>query len=84
MWYVLFSSATGSYPTASIQQQWGLRDDVPVPGDYDADGKTDFAVWRPSSGTWYVLFGSATASYPAASILQQWGLPSDVPVHFRY
>jgi hypothetical protein len=47
---------------------------VPVPGDYDGDGQTDIAVWRPSDGIWYVLRSTAGVYY------QQWGTQGDVPV----
>ena len=33
---------------------FGSADDVLVPGDYDGDGATDVAVYRPSTGTWHV------------------------------
>lgn len=34
---------------------WGIASDFFVPGDFDADGKTDVSVWRPGSpGIWYV------------------------------
>jgi hypothetical protein len=48
---------------------FGTSTDVPVPGDYDGDGKYDQAVYR--SGSWFIrnavsgavtngLFGTAT------------------------
>ena len=45
-----------------------------VPHDYNGDGRSDLAVWRPSTGVWWV-HGVLTA---------QWGLPGDVPVPADY
>ncbi len=63
----------------ALATQWGsgALNDVRVPGDYDGDGKTDVAIWRPASGYWYILNskdGSITTT--------QWGTGSlnDEPI----
>jgi hypothetical protein len=58
-WYTLLRDGAPTQPTA-----WGIASDFFVPADYDADGKSDIAVWRPgASGTaaFYIL-NSATST----------------------
>jgi hypothetical protein len=69
-WFII-DSATGAHRS----RQWGEASDIPVPGDYDGDGKADLAVWRPSTGTWWIV-DSATGADRAV----QWGRFGDVPV----
>jgi hypothetical protein len=57
-----------------------MATDVAVPGDYDGDGKTDVAVWRPGTGVWYALSSQFPGTYTAV----QWGLFNDIPVQADY
>jgi hypothetical protein len=55
-----------------------IAPDLPVPGDYDGDGKADVAVYR--SGDWWILLPGSVNGYMMVS----WGGPGDVPVPADY
>lgn len=75
MWWVLNSSCpdgVGCQPVST--QQWGLPGDIPVASDWNLDGASDFAIWRPSTGFWHLLdeFNNEERA--------QYGLPGDIPL----
>jgi hypothetical protein len=86
VWYIL-QSGDGS----AMYVKWGMTvlhptgglPDVPVPADYDGDGTTDIAVWRPDTGEWFVLYSPKKFDQRKAGIYR-WGALSDVPVQADY
>lgn len=89
---VLWNGASGQWKSGngdwnsinSVPSQtyhWGASSlgDIPAPGDFDGDGRTDYAVYRNGEGTWYVVVSSTGAW----SVLN-FGLPGDIPIPNDY
>lgn len=75
-----WSSKNANWLSADINPKvfnWGLGSlgDVPAIGDFDGDGKTDYSVYRNSTGYWYILNSSN-------SVWQviKFGISGDIPI----
>ena len=73
-----WTPADGTWAASGSQTvNWGLGSlgDIPTPGDFDGDGKTDHAIYRNSTGVWWVRRSSDGNSFAI-----QFGLTGDKPV----
>lgn len=68
-------SVTGQTTTTQL----GSANDQIAPGDYDGDGKTDEAVWTPSSGDWTIRYSST-----GTTGIKNWGSKGDSIVPADY
>ena len=56
---------------------WGAPGDLPVTADYDGDGSTDLAVWRPADGSWHIAQSLKDTIWEP-----QLGRPGDTPLPY--
>lgn len=77
LWSASVSPAYSSTPSVTINH--GTSGDLTAPGDYDGDGITDAAVFRPSNGNWIIL-----SSYTGTTTTTQFGQSGDKPVAADY
>lgn len=78
-WYVMDPGYTNNQTV-----QWGQSGDVPAPGDYDGDGKTDFCIYREvtnDTSQWWILRSSDSTYYSVSYGLQA---QDDIPVPADY
>jgi hypothetical protein len=78
LWFVL-PSTTGTVSAAPYAVFGASATDFPTQGDYDGDGKTDVAVWRPNADPTMNFFywsQSSNGAFGAA----EWGQNGDYPV----
>jgi uncharacterized delta-60 repeat protein len=73
---IILAGQTGEYPNYDLAVACYTNDLIwrRPSADFDSDGKTDFAVFRPTDGFWYVL------RQTGGSTFTQFGTSGDIPV----
>ncbi len=76
VWFMLQSNFGFGF---GLFTRWGLPGDIPVPGDYDGNGKSDIAIFRPTTGLWGTIPSNAQNAINTARTGVQWGVAGDIP-----
>jgi uncharacterized delta-60 repeat protein len=78
--YYVFGSFTGIEGVArpGLARLMQRAPNLKAKFDFDGDGKSDYAVFRPSDRYWYIYRSTDGPFY------QQWGLSTDIPVAGDY
>lgn len=72
-WYIIESASN----TARLVN-WGTTNDQPAHADFDGDGRTDIAVFRPAEGNWYIRHSGGGVT------IKNWGQPGDLLIPGDY
>jgi uncharacterized repeat protein (TIGR03803 family) len=78
--YYYVVEAVGVMATSDDSSEVAVHVTVPT-SDFDGDGKSDIAIYRPGTGRWYVLLSSTNS---ATYVSYQWGVSTDTPVAGDY
>lgn len=75
-WYIhpIYTSSV------TYAESWGFDEAVPVPGDYDGDGKADLAVYQRETGNWYIK----SLGGPVLAWATNWGWTDAIQVPGDY
>jgi|GEM_PF-1919003 len=78
VWYFQLSTnpVPGSY-TSYLRYGDPYGNDMPMPGDYDGDGKADPAIWRRNTGEWFINYSTGSGPFPYG---YRFGVNGDKPI----
>ncbi|MBE0596398.1 MAG: VCBS repeat-containing protein, partial [Desulfuromonadales bacterium] len=82
-WWYFDTNGSGVWESGIDQAlQFGLAGDIPVVGDWNGDGVSDFGVFRNKNGQgwWYFDSNGNRAWDPGVDQALQFGLGTDIPV----
>ncbi|MEO7672917.1 MAG: hypothetical protein ABIU09_02425, partial [Pyrinomonadaceae bacterium] len=73
--YVWDFEPSGTAGSTVVSDTWGVSGDLTVQGDYDADGKTDYAIWRSGTPATFYMMTVGTRLITT----KDWGQTGDLP-----